>query len=86
MVSSFDSFNLSFKNPANPVILSKKTPKNAVETTAFPITINYSTDILLFCGFLNPKLIIHTSMNTKRIHNYYKTCPTDNQIFDPITQ
>jgi hypothetical protein len=46
MFSSFDSFNLLFKNPVNPVILSKNKTKDAVEMTAFPITINYSTDIL----------------------------------------
>jgi hypothetical protein len=46
MVSSFDSFNLLFKNPVNPVILSKNKTKDAVETAAFPKTINYSADIL----------------------------------------
>jgi hypothetical protein len=49
MVSSFDYFNILFKNP---VILSKNKTKDAVETTAFPKTINYSTDILQkICGF-----------------------------------
>jgi hypothetical protein len=46
MVSSFNSFNLSFKNPVNPVILSKNKTKDTVETAAFLKTINYFTDIL----------------------------------------
>jgi hypothetical protein len=48
MVSSFDSFNLSFKNPVNLVILSKKQNERCGRDDRVPDNNNYSTDILPF--------------------------------------